>query len=119
MAQASGLRRVAPGERDAWRASTKGTGELIVAAAEAGAQKVIVAVGGSATSDGGAGAVAILQKAGIEVPITVICDVKFPFEDCARVFGPQKGADPDMVERLTERLHSLADSAPRDPAEER
>ena len=56
MAQASGLGLVDEAERDAWAASTRGTGELIVAAVEAGAEKVIVTVGGSATTDGGAGA---------------------------------------------------------------
>src|SRR5690242_312428 len=56
MAAASGLGLVADDERDAWAASTYGTGELIVAAAEQGAQVILVAVGGSATTDGGAGA---------------------------------------------------------------
>ncbi len=115
MAQASGLWRVTEAERDPWAASTKGTGQLIVAAARAGARKVLVAVGGSATTDGGAGAVEALREASVEVPITVICDVRIPFEDCARVFGPQKGADADMVKRLTRRLHALAEAAPRDP----
>jgi len=115
MAEASGLRRVAPDERDAWGASTRGTGELIAAAAAAGAKHVLVAVGGSATTDGGAGAVQELRRARVEIPITVVCDVKVRFEDCAQVFGPQKGADPDMVERLAQRLQELADSAPKDP----
>ncbi|MBV8712097.1 MAG: glycerate kinase [Solirubrobacterales bacterium] len=115
MAQASGLGRVAPQDRDAWAASTRGTGELIVLAAREGARKVLVAVGGSATTDGGAGARAALREADVNVPITVLCDVRVPFEDAARVFGPQKGADPEMVVRLTERLESLARSAPRDP----
>lgn len=115
MAQASGLWRVAEAERDPWAASTKGTGQLIVAAAHAGARKVLVAVGGSATTDGGEGAVEALQEAGVMIPITVICDVRVRFEDCARVFGPQKGADADMVQRLTGRLHALAAAAPRDP----
>ena len=57
MAQASGLSLVAESERDAWAASTRGTGELIAAAVEAGASRVIVTVGGSATTDGGAGAI--------------------------------------------------------------
>jgi glycerate kinase len=114
-AEASGLSRVAEGERDPWSASTRGTGELIAAAARAGATEVLVAVGGSATSDGGAGAVEALREAQVQVRITVICDVRVRFEDCARVFGPQKGADPDMVERLTRRLHELAQAAPRDP----
>ena len=115
MARASGLARVAEAERDAWAASTRGTGELIVAAARAGARKVLVGVGGSATTDGGAGALAALRAAGVEIPITVLCDVRVAFEDCARVFGPQKGADPDTVERLTRRLDALAAAAPRDP----
>jgi glycerate kinase len=115
MAAASGLSLVAPEERDAWGASTRGTGELIAAASAAGAERVLVAVGGSATTDGGAGAVAALQAAGARPALTVICDVRVPFEDCARVFGPQKGADPEMVERLTRRLHQQAEAAPRDP----
>ena len=57
-AAASGLELVAEDERDAWAASTRGTGELIAAAVDAGANTVIVAVGGSATTDGGAGALA-------------------------------------------------------------
>lgn len=115
MAQASGLWRVAPQERDPWSASTRGTGELIVAAASTGAGKVLVAVGGSATTDGGAGAIGALREAAIDVPIIVLCDVRVPFEEAARVFGPQKGADPETISRLTERLEALARGAPRDP----
>src|SRR3954452_21378647 len=51
MAAASGLGLVADEERDAWAASTRGTGDLIAAAARAGAQVILVAVGGSATTD--------------------------------------------------------------------
>ncbi|MHB8659108.1 MAG: glycerate kinase family protein [Solirubrobacteraceae bacterium] len=115
MAQASGLGLVAPEERDPWAASTRGTGELIVAAVRAGASTVLVAVGGSATTDAGAGAVEALREAAVEVPITVLCDVRVPFEDAAGLFGPQKGAGPETVARLTERLQSFARSAPRDP----
>ena len=114
-AQASGLDRVTEEERDAWAATSRGTGELIAAAAEAGADTVIVTVGGSATTDGGVGAVEALAAAGVDPDIEVLCDVRTPFEDAARVFGPQKGADPDTVERLTRRLHQLAQDAPRDP----
>ena len=46
-----------------------------------------------------------LEEAGVEVPIAVMCDVRVPFEDAGKVFGPQKGADAAMVERLTARLH--------------
>jgi glycerate kinase len=115
-AEASGLRLVDESERDAWAASTRGTGELMVAAAEAGARSVVVAVGGSATTDGGAGALAALDEAGVDIPITVICDVRTAWEDAPRVFGPQKGAsDARTVKRLERRLDSLADRAPRDP----
>jgi glycerate 2-kinase len=114
-AQASGLGLVGEGERDAWAASTRGTGELIVAAVEAGAERVIVTVGGSATTDGGAGALEALADAQLAVEIDVLCDVRVPFEQAASVFGPQKGADPELVERLEQRLHELARSFKRDP----
>src|SRR4051812_36143612 len=117
MAAASGLGLVAEDERDAWAASTRGTGELIAAAVEAGAQVILVAVGGSATTDGGAGALEAIEDAGglRGARLVVLCDVRTPFEDAARVFGPQKGADPAMVGRLTGRLEALARRLPRDP----
>ena len=100
MASASGLGLVGEDERDAWAASTYGTGQLIAAAAQAGAQVILVAVGGSATTDGGAGALeAIADHGGLRgARIVVLTDVRTVFEDAPKVFGPQKGADPDMVE---------------------
>jgi glycerate kinase len=111
MAAASGLGLVAPEDRDAWAASTRGTGELICAAADAGAAVVLVAVGGSATTDGGLGAVeAIEEHGGLSgTRIVVLCDVRTPWERAPAVFGPQKGADPAMVVRLEARLDALAD----------
>src|SRR3954454_15751344 len=78
MAMASGLSLVDPEERDAWAASTYGTGELIVAAAEAGAAVILVAVGGSATTDGGAGALAAIEERGGigKARIVVLSDVR-------------------------------------------
>ena len=114
-AAASGLGLVKESQRDAWAASTYGTGELIAAAVSAGASLVLVAVGGSATTDGGAGAIEALREAGIKPRLEVLCDVRTPFEDAARVFAPQKGADPAMVKRLSRRLASLASSLPTDP----
>jgi glycerate 2-kinase len=114
-AQASGLGLVEERERDAWAASTRGTGELIVAAAEAGAERVLVTVGGSATTDGGAGALEALADAGVRVELGVLVDVRTPFEQAARVFGPQKGADPPLVDRLERRLLDLAARFRRDP----
>ena len=114
MAQASGLSLVDEAERDAWSASTRGTGELIAAAVGAGATRVIVTVGGSATTDGGVGALEALSEAG-PIEMDVVCDVRVPFEDAPRMFAPQKGADPATVERLERRLDELAESLPRDP----
>ena len=100
-ATASGLGLVAEDERDAWAASTYGTGELIAAAAAAGAGVIVVGVGGSATTDGGAGALEAIEEAGGlgGARLVVLCDVRTLFEDAPKVFGPQKGADPDMVRR--------------------
>ncbi|HEX3688270.1 MAG TPA: glycerate kinase [Solirubrobacteraceae bacterium] len=116
-AAASGLSLVAEADRDAFAASTAGTGELIAAALAQGARTVYLGVGGSATTDGGAGAIKALQRAGglNGVQLVVLCDVRTPFEDAARVFGPQKGADPDDVKRLTARLHAIARRCERDP----
>ena len=114
-ARASGLGLVAEGERDAFAATTRGTGELVVAATEAGARRVVVTVGGSATTDGGAGALAALDEAGVKPKLEVWCDARTAWEDAPRIFGPQKGADPATVERLERRLAALAARAPKDP----
>jgi glycerate kinase len=133
IAQASGLSLVAPEERDAERADTYGTGELIAAAVAAGAKKVLVAVGGSATTDGGRGALEALRRSEaafvlctssgeqktnaeeVPVEVDVLCDVRTAFENAARVFGPQKGADSATVARLTKRLEEFAAALPRNP----
>jgi glycerate kinase len=116
-AAASGLGLVVESERDPLAASTRGTGELILAALEAGADTVLVGVGGSATTDGGAGAIAAIREAGGlgRARLTVLCDVQTPFEDAARVYAPQKGADRDGVRRLARRLGDQARRLPRDP----
>jgi glycerate kinase len=116
-AQASGLSLLTPEERDPERADTYGTGELIAAAIDAGARTVLLAAGGSATTDGGRGAIEALQEAGAigTASIEVLCDVRTPYEDAARVFAPQKGANPAAVKRLTARLDELAAKLPRNP----
>jgi glycerate kinase len=120
VAAASGLGLVPArrrGPAGAWEASSRGTGELIVAAARAGAEVVLVAAGGSATTDGGAGAIAAIEEAGglQGAALVVLCDVRTPFEDAARVFGPQKGADAATVTRLRKRLDGAAATLPKDP----
>jgi glycerate kinase len=114
-AAASGLQLVGKRERDPVGASTYGTGQLIAAAFDAGARTVLVAVGGSATTDGGAGAIRALGKLPKGGRLIVLCDVRTPFEDAARIYGPQKGASADQVRKLNRRLHALASRLPRDP----
>ena len=116
-ARASGLGLVGEDERDPIAASTTGTGELILAAVEAGAAVVLVGVGGSATIDGGAGAVGAVRSGGglRGARLVVLCDVRTPYERAAEVFAPQKGADADAVRRLARRLRDLARRLPRDP----
>lgn len=106
VAQASGLALVAPAERNAEAASSAGTGELVVAAARAGARRVLVAAGGSASTDGGLGAIEAIGAAGglRGARIVVLCDVRTPFELAAVTFAPQKGADAAAVARLERRL---------------
>jgi glycerate 2-kinase len=111
MAQASGLVLVGGADaNDPVAASTYGTGELVALAVESGATRVLLGVGGSATTDGGLGALRALYPAvrlrGVE--LVVACDVRTPFLDAARVFAPQKGATPAQVALLERRLERLA-----------
>lgn len=117
VAAASGLDLVDEGERDPERASTQGSGELIAAAIEAGAGRILVAPGGSATTDGGRGAIEAIESAGglRDAKLEVLCDTSVPFERAAEVFAGQKGASPEQRERLTSRLLALAGTFSRDP----
>lgn len=139
LSQASGLRLVRDTERDPLRATTYGTGELIKAALALRPQRILIAIGGSATIDGGIGlaralGVRFLDAAGNEitepayleriasidamgldyrlnsVPLIVAADVMSPLtgpNGAARVFGPQKGATPQMIELLDRGLANL------------
>ena len=117
MARASGLELVGgAGRNDALGASTYGTGELIAAAVGAGARTVTVALGGSATTDGGFGALRALEPVARlkGVRLVVACDVTTTFVDAAAVFGPQKGATAAQVNLLTRRLQRLAEMYQRE-----
>lgn len=110
MARASGLALVGGRERnDAMAASTVGTGELIDQALDAGAKKIIVCLGGSATTDGGLGALRAIHAPHRlrGVNLLVACDVTTRFVDAAAVFGPQKGASAAQVRMLSGRLERL------------
>jgi glycerate kinase len=138
MASASGLQLLSPRQYNPMKTTTFGTGQLIKAALKYQPRKVLLAVGGSATVDGGIGAAAalgwkFLNKKGEHVPLTgagllqiasiiqpkkpittnveVLCDVDNPLcgkHGAARIYAPQKGATPRMVERLESGLEHLA-----------
>jgi glycerate kinase len=112
MALASGLQLAGGAEgNDPMAASTTGIGELIDRALDLNAKRIVVGLGGSATTDGGLGAIRAItaphRLRGVE--LLVACDVTTRFTDAAKVFGPQKGASPAQVELLTRRLERLAD----------
>ncbi|MGI8758633.1 MAG: glycerate kinase family protein [Acidimicrobiales bacterium] len=111
MALASGLELLGgPEDNDPVAASTHGTGELVAAALDAGCRRVVLGVGGSASTDGGLGAVRALEPLGRlrGVELVVACDVRTTFVEAAPVFAPQKGATPAQVELLRRRLERLA-----------
>jgi glycerate kinase len=103
-AQALGFQTVS--ELDPVRASSRGLGELIVAAARE-AQSLLVCLGGTVTVDGGAGMREVLDE--LPLPTRVACDVLSPLLDAAYVFARQKGATEEQLDWLAERLRGLPD----------
>ena len=114
MAQASGLSRLAPAERDPIGATTHGTGELLRAVVVDGVRHITLGIGGTATTDGGRG---LLEGLGDDldlhaVELEIACDVSNPLlgpDGAAAVYGPQKGATPDDVVTLDARNAAWAD----------
>lgn len=139
MASASGMQLLRPEQLNPLRTTTFGTGQLIAAALDHGAERILLGVGGSATVDGGVGAAMALgweflagdgtpvglgagalaevveiipPERDADVPVDVLCDVDNPLcgpQGAARVYGPQKGATPQMVETLDSALARLAE----------
>lgn len=129
MAAASGLSRLAAAERDAVNATTTGTGDLLRAVMDAGIRDIAIGIGGSATTDGGAGLLralgatvsddlAAVDLGGLdprlaETNLRIACDVSNPLlgpDGAAAVYGPQKGATPELVALLDARLARFADA---------
>jgi glycerate kinase len=129
MAAASGLSLLAVNERDPLRATSIGTGDLIKAALNARVSSIVLGIGGSATTDGGAGLLSGLgahadrdsgtaDLDGLDprlssVELQVACDVSNPLcgpTGAAAVYGPQKGATPEQVQDLDRRLDRFADA---------
>jgi glycerate kinase len=143
MSRCSGLLIVPPDQRDPLRASTYGTGQLLMDAISAGAKRIILGIGGSATTDGGMGMAAalgyrFLDRESVELeprpynlgriasiergpscalpPVKVACDVENPLlgpQGAAAVFGPQKGIRQDQIAFFEEGLRNLADICAR------
>jgi glycerate 2-kinase len=114
-AEVVGLPLLAARERDPLRATTRGLGELLLAVLAAQPREVLIGVGGTATVDGGVAMRAIVGSALRDARVRVLCDVRNPLlgeRGAARVFGPQKGANPRAVEELEQRLASLAELEP-------
>jgi len=109
-AAAIGLPLLAPGEADPLRASSRGLGELLLAVLAESPSSLLVALGGSATVDGGAGLREVVRA--LAVPTVVLCDVRTRLDGAARLFGPQKGASPDDVAVLERRLAAMEELRP-------
>jgi glycerate 2-kinase len=101
-AEAIGLGLVAEEERDVMRASSRGLGELILAALTAEPAELIVFLGGTATVDGGAGLLEVVD--GFPVPVRAACDVRATLLAAVSVFAEQKGATPEQLPELERRL---------------
>ena len=109
-AAAIGLPLLALDELDPLRATSRGFGQLIRSALDAGATELLLGIGGVATVDGG---VALREAVGsLNAPATVLCDVATVLADAARLYGPQKGASPEDVAVLERRLAGLEELAP-------
>lgn len=113
VAEACGLKHLAPSERNPLIASSSGVGELLLAARSQGASRFLIGLGGTATCDGGAGMMDVpgLKEALEGCSFELLCDVDNPFtgpKGAARIFAPQKGASPADVEILEERMVALA-----------
>ena len=114
-AEAVGLRRLTEEERDPMRASSRGLGELLLAAAVAASGTILVCLGDSATVDGGAGLREVVGRDLAGRELVGLCDVRnllLGERGAARGFGPQKGASPQEVEELEARLAGMAELRP-------
>ncbi|MBO7069772.1 MAG: glycerate kinase [Bacteroidales bacterium] len=113
VAQACGLQLLEASERNPLNTTSRGVGELLLAAREQGCRNFIIGLGGTATCDGGAGMLSVpgLREAMAGASIELLCDVDNPFlgsRGAARVFAPQKGASPSDVEVLERRMADMS-----------
>ena len=109
-AAAVGLPLLAPAELDPLRATSRGLGELLLAALECNPASLVVALGGTATVDGGAGLLEVVGA--LPVPTVALCDVRTLLADAPRLYGPQKGASAGDVMLLERRLAAMEELKP-------
>ena len=111
LADVCGLARLPGGRPAPMDATSRGLGEVMARAVAAGARRLVVGIGGSASTDGGRGmrdALAGVDLSGVE--LVVASDVTNPLlgpDGAAAVYGPQKGATPEQVDELERRLDGL------------
>lgn len=113
VAEACGMQLLSKTERNPILASSRGAGELIMDAYGMGCRLFIIGLGGTATCDGGSGMMSVpgIQEVMAECAFEILCDVQAPLvgpRGAARVFAPQKGASPQQVEMLEERMRGVA-----------
>jgi glycerate kinase len=109
-AEALGLGLVAVEERDPLRASSRGLGELIAAALAREPRDLVIALGGTATMDAGAGLLGAVGD--LSLPAFALCDVRSRLLDAPRLYGPQKGASAEEVAELERRFAAMQDLTP-------
>ena len=118
IAKASGLTLLKPEERNPMVATSYGTGQLVVDAVRRGCKRIIVGLGGSATSDCGIGMLEAIENSKLkiknDVHFTIATDVTNPLcgeNGAAHVFAPQKGASHDDVLALDARAKRFAEAS--------
>jgi len=129
MAKVCGLAMLSPEERNPEKTTTYGLGFQLAEAIDRGCSKIVIGIGGSSTNDGGEGIYkALWERTGVRRPgnplpkgvkLTVACDIDNPLlgpNGATMVYGPQKGADPAMLERLERRMERWAEEAGLDTA---
>lgn len=119
VASACGLPLVPPEKRNPLHTTSRGVGELILDALEKGCKHILIGLGGTSTCDGGAGMLSVpgFREKAAGVTFQALYDVDCPFYGpmgAARVFGPQKGASPEEVELIDQKMQAMAEEILRE-----
>lgn len=123
VASACGLPLVPPEKRNPLHTTSRGVGELILDALRKGCKRILIGLGGTSTCDGGAGMLSVpgLREKAAGVTFQALYDVDCPFYGpmgAARVFGPQKGASPEEVELIDQKMQAMAEDILRETGQD-